>query len=211
MVVPDMRLIGFIMNALKKVLFTTGMFGSVILLIAYLIVPFGFAEDTWGKSKMEIKRLKPNQFTELPQKVIKELESIGCTIPQVYYLERRWNVIHGEFAKKGQKDWAVLCSRNGVSSVLVFWGGQVGEGDCPNEIASAEDKAFLQVIGNGQIGFSRAISAVSKRFIESAHKAFGGLEPPPIDHEGIDDEFMDKASVVYYCYKGKWLQLQGSD
>ncbi len=74
-----------------------------------------------------------------------------------------------------------------------------------------EDKSFLQGIPGAHVEFSRAISAVSKEFIWYIHKELGGPELPPIDHQGINDEFMEKASVVYYCYKGKWLQLQGYD
>ena len=153
--------------------------------------------------------MSPSEFKTLPIKIEKELQRQGCTIPQVYYSEKFWNVIQGEFAKQGQKDWAVLCSRNGVSSILIFWSGPTQ--DCDNEVAPAKDKEFLQGIGDGKIGFSRAISPASKKFIHSAHKTYGGPEPPPIDHEGINDEFMDKGFVIHYCYEGKWLQLQGSD
>jgi hypothetical protein len=38
-----------------------------------------------------------------------------------------------------------------------------------------------------------------------------GPKPPPIDHLGIDDAFLEKASVVHYYYQGKWLQLTGAD
>ena len=183
--------------------------GSAILLSFCLANPLGFAQDEWDKAEKEIRRLNPTEFIDLPSEIVQELEQRGCTIPQVYYSDRLWNAIKGEFARPGQKDWAVLCSRNGVSSILVFWGGQTPA--CRGEIAPAEDNIFLQGIGNGRIGFSRAISPVSKKFIHSAHKAFGGPEPPLIDHEGINDEFMDKASVVYYCFKGEWLRLQGSD
>ncbi|PYR66590.1 MAG: hypothetical protein DMG20_12690 [Acidobacteria bacterium] len=40
---------------------------------------------------------------------------------------------------------------------------------------------------------------------------YGGPKPPPIDHLGINDVFIEKASVVWYFYQGKWLQLQGAD
>ena len=40
--------------------------------------------------------------------------------PQVLATGKLDNVVRGEFAKRGQSDWAVLCSVNGVSSILVF-------------------------------------------------------------------------------------------
>jgi hypothetical protein len=36
-------------------------------------------------------------------------------------------------------------------------------------------------------------------------------KPPRIDHKGIDDAFVGKASEVHYYYRGKWLELQGAD
>jgi hypothetical protein len=41
------------------------------------------------------------------------------------------NVIRGEFARVGQLDWAVLCSRDGHSTILVLWGRPTS---CPGEI-----------------------------------------------------------------------------
>jgi hypothetical protein len=32
-----------------------------------------------------------------------------------------------------------------------------------------------------------------------------------IDHNGIDDAFLEKASITWYWYKGRWMQLQGAD
>ena len=32
----------------------------------------------------------------------------------------------------------------------------------------------------------------------------------PMDHQGIDDAIVGKASVVVYLYRGKWLHLSGA-
>lgn len=168
-----------------------------------------FPQGGEGNSNTIIRRLNPDQFKDLPVRIVKVLQQRGCTIPQVYDASQRWNVIQGEFAKRGQKDWVVLCSLNGTSSILVFWGGPAQA--CPSEIAPAEDEDFLQDIGDGRMGFSRVLSAASKRIILYHYKTYGGPQPPPIDHDGIDDMFMDKGSEVHYCYEGKWLKLQGSD
>ena len=39
------------------------------------------------------------------------------------------------------------------------------------------------------------------------YRAYGGPKPPPIDHQGIESGG-EKASVVLYCYRGKWLKLR---
>lgn len=35
--------------------------------------------------------------------------------------------------------------------------------------------------------------------------------PPPPDHDGIKDIFVEKASVVLYWHGGRWVKLQGAD
>ena len=118
------------------------------------------------------------------------------------------NVIRGEFAKPGQTDWAVLCSVKGVSTILVFWNGSEKN---PAEIAKLEDQIFLQGITADEIGFSRGISAVGNEFIMEHYQAYGGPKPPPINHQGINDAFLEKGSEVQYFYGGKWVKLTGAD
>jgi len=79
-----------------------------------------------------------------------------------------------------------------------------------DSLRTESDVGYLQGLGDG-IGFSRAISSVDSTFILEGYEAFGGPTPPPIDHDGIDDAFLGKASVVHYWYEGKWLTLQGMD
>jgi hypothetical protein len=43
------------------------------------------------------------------------------------------------------------------------------------------------------------------------YRGYGGPQPPPIDHHGIDDAFLEKASITWYFNNGKWLRLQGAD
>ena len=103
----------------------------------------------------------------------------------------------------------MLCSRRGTSSILIF---RADTAKLVGEIAAAKDEAFQQdVDGRGTLGYSRAIVAVGKESILKHHKAYGGPDPPPISHQGIDDCFVEKASVVRYFYHGKWLELQGAD
>jgi len=90
----------------------------------------------------------------------------------------------------------------------VFWNGSEKN---PAEIARLEDRIFLQGITATEIGFSRGITPVGKEFIMRHHDAYGGPKPPPIDHQGIDDSFIGKASVTWSFYTGKWLKLTGSD
>jgi hypothetical protein len=116
----------------------------------------------WGKPvhpRHEPVRLPPTAFRELPKALARELQKFACTIPQVSGVAEPHNVIRGEFAKAGQTDWAALCSKDGTSTVLVFWNG--GKRN-PARIARAED---------GDL-FARRITAVSRE---------------NMDHQGIGD------------------------
>jgi hypothetical protein len=155
-----------------------------------------------------VLRLHPREFPELPGALAAALESRGCTIPQVPMIGKRHNVIRGEFAKPGQTDWAVLCSVKGSSSVVVFWNGSPSN---PAVIEERPDSLVLQSWTGGKMVYSRDLSAVGEEFIMSHYRGNGGPTPPPIDHQGVNDDFFGKASVVLYYYHGKWLHLAGAD
>ena len=154
-------------------------------------------------------RLEPSNFKNLPQEIINNLEKRRCAIPQTWHIKTPHNVISGEYSKKGQKDWAVLCSINRVSSILIFWNGSTKN---VAEIAKSEDIGYFQTVdSNNEMGFSRVIDTVGKKYIIDHYNSYGGEKPPQIDHEGINDAFAEKASYVLYLHRGKWLELQGAD
>jgi hypothetical protein len=155
-----------------------------------------------------ILSLPPDAFPQLPDTVKSTLRSLKCAIPQPFGSGPPRNAIRGDFFAHGQTGWAVLCSVGGFSSILVF---RDDRDTHPEELGKSEDKQYLQGIGNDQIGYSREITAVDRKFIMTHYRAYGGPEPPPIDHQGIDDAFLEKASVTHYWYEGKWLRLQGAD
>ena len=184
-------------------------FLTAIFLATVLAQPPEAWKQRFVEAERRIQRLPPTAFVdELPKQVVEELQRRGCTIPQGPLPKMPHNAIKGQFAKSSQTDWAVLCSINGVSSILVFWNGSANN---PASIAQREDRTFLQTISADEIGFSRGISPVDKEFIMRHYRAYGGPKPPPIDHQGIDDAFIGKASVTWYFFGGKWLGLQGAD
>jgi len=163
------------------------------------------AQDTWQLADTTTVRLSATAFPQLPKNIATYLQARGCTVPQAFNHSTAHNVVRGQFARRGQFDWAVLCSHNRVSSILVFWHSSVTS---IAEIARADDKDFLQKIdGAGNIGFSRAIAVVGRDLILEHYKAYGGMKPPPIFWQGINDAYVEKASVVHYFYRKRWLQL----
>lgn len=189
--------------------------GSMKLLaLIFIISVLAFSLTVNAQDKRQTKddllvRLKPAVFSQLPKSVISYLQKRGCSIPQIFGETKPHNVIRGQFAKPNQFDWAVLCSRNRVSSILVFWNGSTKS---VAEIARVSDEVYLQTMNNGrEVGFARLIGVVGKDYILEHYRAYGGRKPPPIEHQGINDIYVEKASTVRYFYRGRWLQLQGAD
>jgi hypothetical protein len=178
------------------------------LLYAVAVLDGQLAPEAWSEADVATRRLNPSAFPDLPDRLRAELQRWGCTIPQVYTGGARHNVIRGGFRDDARVDWAVLCSRGRISTIVVFWGG---DPTSVSELASRPDSEFLQVVAPGRIGFSRAISVASPEYIRERYRRYGGAEPPSLTHAGIDDRFVEKASVVWYWHRGKWLQLTGAD
>lgn len=82
---------------------------SAQLLAALLaLIAMASANESDGATNA-IKRLSPLEFRQLPSKVAARLIKLGCTIPQPsFFTKDKTNVISGNFAKPGQKDYAVL-------------------------------------------------------------------------------------------------------
>jgi hypothetical protein len=117
-------------------------------------------------------------------------------------------VIRGQFIQNGESGWAVLCSVNNSTELLVFHNDLDTQ---PETISASNDQDYVQGMGDGRLGYSHGIMSVGPEYIRRNHRAYGGPEPPPMDHQGIDDAFLGKASSTWYFYRGQWLRLAGSD
>jgi hypothetical protein len=166
------------------------------------------AGQDWTAADIATTRLKPAAFTEVPSAIRAELARRGCMVPQPHDATQRANVLSGKFTSDSQVDWAALCSRERVSVILVFRGGSTTE---VAELARAPDRDYLQTVGGGIVGFSRGLGVASATFIRGHHDPVGDAPLPRLDHDGIDDRFIGKGSVVWYWSGGRWLQLAGSD
>ena len=175
--------------------------------------------DEWEAASRAMSRLAAGAFPQLPDVFARELEALGCLIPQSYGDSSPHNVIRGQFAARGQEDWAALCSRDRASVILVHWGGSAR---CPREVTGTDgaviagpDRDFLQGIGSGRIGFSRMLATTdSYHEYETAKDSVEVIETPrrvKLDHDGIEDAFLEKGSTVWYCRGGKWIALAGAD
>ncbi len=156
-----------------------------------------------------VHRLAPKAFSILPPSIVADLQSRGCSIPQTYGQVEPHNVIRGEFRDPRQEDWAVLCSRERESTILVYWAGS--RTDVEELEGPLPDRDWMQGVGDGSMGYSRWIGSVGEAYIVSQYEKYEGPKPPHIGHEGIDQVFTEKGSTVLYWHAGEWLRLTGAD
>jgi hypothetical protein len=179
------------------------------LLAASSIVGAQVTRADWLRADMATRRLKPSAFSNLPSEVRNALERRGCTIPQPSNADHPQNVISGEFTGSKHTDWAVLCSHERRSAILVFRGGHSDQVD---EFAEEPDVQYLQVTtGKQEIGYSRLLTVATPRMIRKSIHLRGAAKARVIDHDGIESAFVEKESVIWYGLGGKWVQLSGAD
>jgi hypothetical protein len=176
-----------------------------LIFMVMVVTIIGIHAPSYSEEKKGVY-IKPEQVKGLHSNIVIELKKLDCLIPQGIF--DHTNAIEGEFAMKGQKDWAVLCSINGKSSIHIFWGGPK---KCPSVIAERSDEEYLYKQSSGAWEYGRGLGKVGEKFIMEHYEAYGGPKPPPITHDAIDDRWLGKASVVHYCHQGKWLELTGAD
>ena len=159
-----------------------------------------------GDQSFAFRMLPPATFTELPAPILRDLEKRRCMIPQSYEAKSPENVIHGAFLQQGSNDWAVLCSQNGTSTLLVYWNGAASK---PAELAAQVDSDTADPYDETSLlGYARGIDPASPNKIDEllANKPYG-----PFDHEGIRDAHIEKSSVIHYFKGGTWMTLAGSE
>jgi len=168
------------------------------------------ASSDWTRAEKAIVRLPPSAFRELPRTVRSDLVSRRCSVPQTSTEAAQHNVVHGSFLDRASDDWAVVCSRGDSSSVLVYHQGRLVA-----SLGTAPDLAYLQSGLPGSprgIGFSRLVRALDPRAIRArAGDRLGDQAASRIDHEAIEDVFLDKASTIWYFTGGRWRRIRGSD
>ena len=171
----------------------------------------GSETDRWSAAERAIIRLPESVFPNLPERVRHVLRSLHCLVPQpgqwVALVDPPVNVISGQFARAGQVDWAILCSSGGRSSIHVVWDGPA---KCSTPLATVRDRNYLQTSRDQQIDFSREIIVAGPKQMVATYRRYGEA-PPRVSHDAIEDMFLNKASVRYYCDSGTWRKLLGAD
>lgn len=152
---------------------------AILALVAGLV----FAADPAPETAIVYQ--PPSDFRELPATIRRELEKGDFLVPQPFGQQGR-NVVRGEFERRGRADWAVLCSRAGISRILVFWAGSPARVDT---LAPTDDATFLQSVRAEQMGYSRKIAVIHPLAMEELYKMWGG-KPPVMNRPGFSGELV---------------------
>lgn len=164
------------------------------------------------QANIEIRRLPPSAFSELPAPIIRYLERRGCTVPQPggdgipsKSDDPLSNVVRAHLTSAHQTDWdwAVLCSTRGISTILIFRNGsttQIGE-------LAAEADVYDRGIG----AVPSTVEGYRLRYKDVKDGDPPGFYPKGgFDHDGIEDG-QGMGSALYYWSGKYWYHYPGAD
>lgn len=150
-----------------------------------------------------IRLLPLSSFPQLPAAIAGELKAKGCMIPQTYEAHGPENVIRGSFEKQGSDDWAVLCSVAKTTTLYVFFGSN------PSEPIALRHQADTDWLGHDWA--SNPSFDYGSAWGISAMPADAMPRKDQLDHDGIEDAFVERSAVVYYYANDRWTSYEVSE
>lgn len=147
-----------------------------------------------------IRLLPVSSFPQLPSAVVQQLSQMGCMIPQTYEAHGPENVVSGSFEKQGSSDWAVLCSVKGTTTLYVFFQSNLAS---PVALRHQLDGKWLGRDGAWSLDYGSAwgISAIPSRVMPRTEH---------IEHDGVQDSFVEQSSTIHYFDDERWTLLDNS-
>jgi hypothetical protein len=132
-----------------------------------------------------------SHFRQLPDTVASDLNRRGCNIV------RGNNVISGDFAGTGRRDWAVLCQRGNQASLLIYLAGSSKPAIFGTHSAGLVDNPEL----------ARGIRIVGWDYVVRHNP---GIRPANALKVCIEDG-VSMGSLIYCNVNGAWAVLTGAD
>ena len=154
-----------------------------------------------------VPRLAIDRFAALPPTAREAFSQMNCRVPQTTVAASPHNVIAGEFAAPGQRDWAALCSDGSTSEIRVVWGGPA---QCLNRVAARQDVDVMRADSPGTFAFGRALAIANVEHLQRSIARNRKPLPEAPSHDGIEDGG-EKGGIVYYCHQGNWVTVPGGN
>jgi hypothetical protein len=157
------------------------------------------------------KERAPESILQLPEGVRRDLIIRQCVVPK--YLgdvgTKDTAYTKGHFRSGTSVDYAVVCHipTRKIQDVLVYsntegaWNGETISSGTFDPSPQA-DKCWTTV----DVATSKYILDHARAYAPDELKSL-----PRLDHNGVEVGICDKASIIHYFSKGKWLYLQGAD
>lgn len=163
-----------------------------------------------GYSPVAVERT-PESIQRLPPGIRMDLAERKCLVPKYKAFTDAGDKAYttGHFRSKTSRDYAVVCHipARRVQDVLVYSnsaGAWKGEVIAPGTFDPAPNVDKCEA----------GVGVATPEYILEHARAYAPEELkhlPNLDHEGVNIDICDKASVVLYFDRGKWLRLQGAD
>lgn len=163
--------------------------------------------------------LRPDDFPNVPAPVRTELNQRHCLIPQDVETKNPHNIVSGEFARKGQRDWAAYCSVNGKSRIIVFWGGPA---KCSGEAFNFGEPVPDDFLTTGADpeqwgrmpppGAFSVLSVVPQSKVVARQQVGVAIEPmlKSASHDALQESNIGGGNAVY-CTNGHWRGVWYAD
>jgi hypothetical protein len=157
------------------------------------------------------KERAPESILQLPEGARRDLVNRQCVVPK--YIgdvgTKDTAYTKGHFRSVTSVDYAVVCHipTRKIQDVLVYsntegaWNGEIISRGTFDPSPQA-DKCWTTV----GVATAKYILDHARAYAPDELKSL-----PRLDHNGVDIGICDKASIIHYFSKGKWLYLQGAD
>ena len=153
-----------------------------------------------------IPRVPAQRFAALPPSAREAFTALNCQVPQNSATGGSANLVQGEFAAKGQRDWAALCSNSTTTEIRVVWGGPVR---CEDRNAAVQDSDSIVAQSAGVYAYARSIGVASIEHVSRYLTRHRATLPEKPSHDAIEDS-NGRSSLVYYCHGGRWQMIPGA-
>jgi hypothetical protein len=186
----------------------------VLFMAVTLTLASDQANATSGLFRDSVRRLAPSVFRDLPINVRRDLESRGCLIPQPWGYRTPQNAIRGAFSRTNITEWAVLCSVRERSQILIYRrdSSRTTGIVVADSLERLPDEAWMQIITKGRSGYSRLIRTRARQRISGWRRDIDeNTIPQPIDHDAIEQIFVEKAAQAFYFARGRWYRHTTAD
>jgi len=133
-------------------------------------------------------------------------------VPQPWDERTPKNIIHGSFTAARVGEWAVLCSVNDTSRILIYRVGRDRARTTVDSLLREADVGWMQGVGGNRWGYSRLLLVRPLGKSRAwRHDIDGHVIPQPVDHDAIEQAFVGKSAEAFYFAGGRWYRQITAD